>query len=247
MRRLPKLLGLAAGIALLDIIVLSPGLVGVRIGGGHALETAFGVTFVFMSVVTLLYGTYKLLLRPQQGAAPAITPLETSGDYVEALRRHKNARSLRGYVEHALDQIDRMSRKQESLLEVLGRRFDPSELSYRKFNTVIDDVHRLFFLNVRGMLNKLEAFDATEYDRFAGEDRPAHLSDRLLRERSELYRQYMTYVAGAIGTNEEILLKLDKLLLEIARLDSLDIQAIEAMPGMMEIDELIRQTKFYRT
>lgn len=245
MRRLPKLFGLASAIALLDIIVLSPGLLGVRIDGGNALETAFGVTFVFMSVLTLLYGTYAILLRPRRTAS--MIALQTSEDYVEALRRHRHTKALRSHIEHALDQIERMNRKHNALSGVLRKRFNPSELSYKRFSNVIYEVHSLFFLNVRGMLNKLAAFDPAEYERFSGEQRPAHLSDRLLHERSELYRQYIAYVSGAIGANEEIILKLDKLLLEITRLDSIDVNTIEAMPGMQEIDELIHQTKFYRT
>ncbi|MFD0671080.1 hypothetical protein [Cohnella sp. GCM10027633] len=245
MNRLLKLFGLISGIALLDIVVLSPGLFGVSIGGDNALESAFGVTFVFMSVLALLYGTYALLLRPPDKTS--VRELQTSDDYIEALRRHKHVKALKADIGMALEQIDRMNKKHDALLSVLGQRFDPSELSYKRFGSVIRDVHSLFYLNIRGIVNKLTVFDAAEYDKFAGEPRPAHLSDKLVRERSELYRQYTAYVSGAVGANEEILLKLDKLLLEVSRLDSTDYETIEAMPGMIEIDELIRQTKFYRS
>jgi hypothetical protein len=42
------------------------------------------------------------------------------------------------------------------------------------------------------------------------------------------------------------LLKLDKLLLEISRLDSLEPGDIENMACMQEIDSLIKQTKYYK-
>lgn len=59
-----KLLGLISGVALLNIIMLSPGLVGVEIGGASALETASGVTVLFMSLQVLLYGSYVLIVKP---------------------------------------------------------------------------------------------------------------------------------------------------------------------------------------
>ncbi|MNP47981.1 hypothetical protein D3C76_1420710 [compost metagenome] len=51
---------------------------------------------------------------------------------------------------------------------------------------------------------------------------------------------------GFIQANEEILLKLDKLLLEMSRLETADYRELEATPCMQEIDELIHQTKFYK-
>lgn len=56
----------------------------------------------------------------------------------------------------------------------------------------------------------------------------------------------MSFVKTALHINEEILLKLDKLLLEISRLDSWEIGDIGQMPGMQEIDALIKQTQFYK-
>ena len=41
-------------------------------------------------------------------------------------------------------------------------------------------------------------------------------------------------------------MKLDKLLLEISRLDSLEPGDIDDMPCMQEIDALIKQTQYYK-
>ncbi|MNC71454.1 hypothetical protein D3C75_1223780 [compost metagenome] len=53
-------------------------------------------------------------------------------------------------------------------------------------------------------------------------------------------------MTGYLGANEEILLKLDQLLLEISLLDSTDYTAIEEMPCMKELSALIGQTKLYQ-
>jgi hypothetical protein len=247
LNRVLKLLGLMIGVVLLDVIVLSPGLLGVQIGGDNILETASGVTLAFMSILVLLYGSYSLLLKPPVRAA--IRDMVTHEDYIDALRRYRNVKALKADITLALDQIDRMEKKKDALFELLGQRFDPAELSYKRFSSVIHEVDHLFYLNIRGILNKVTVFDASEYDKFIGmqpQSPPSQLTDKLVRERADLYQEYLSYVSGSTVANEEILLKLDKLLLEISRLDSTDYKAIEAMPGMKEIDDLIQQTKFYK-
>ena len=38
-----------------------------------------------------------------------------------------------------------------------------------------------------------------------------------VQEKMDLYKEYLAYITGYLGANEEILLKLDKLLLEISQ------------------------------
>ncbi len=245
MNRYPRLIGLVAAVALTDVVALSPGLLGLRLSGDSPFEAALGVTVLLMSLLVLLYGSFRLLLvspRP-----PADLRLNVPDDYLEALRRYRRVKAMKISVMLAIDQIDRLEKKKAALFELLGQRFDPNEMSYRRFGSVIREVGNLFYANVRGMLGKLRVFDASEYDRFAGADGRQQLPGKLAKERSELYQEYVAYVSGAVGANEEILLKLDKLLLETSRLGGADFEEIEAMPGMTEIDELIRQTKYYRS
>lgn len=242
--RLMKLLGLIAGVAVLDIIILSPGLAGVEIGGESTLETASGVTLLVISLLVLLYGSYALLFKP-----PVLTPvknMKTHEDYITALNHYRNANVLKKDIALALDQLDRIEKKKTTLLDVLGQRFDPAELSYKKFHSVIDEVGQLFYLNIKGILNKLSVFDASELSAFTSEQKLAQFSNKLVQEKTALHNEYLTSVTGYLGANEEILLKLDKLLLEISQLDSTDYQNIEDMPCMQEMDALIKQTKFYK-
>ena len=51
-----KLLAFISGVVLLNIIIFSPGLLGVEIGGESALETALGVTLLFISLLVLFMG-----------------------------------------------------------------------------------------------------------------------------------------------------------------------------------------------
>ncbi|MFD1775396.1 hypothetical protein [Paenibacillus rhizophilus] len=239
-----KLLGLIAGVGILDIVILSPGLLGVEIGGESALETASGVTLLVISLLVLLYGSYALLFKP-----PVLAPvknMKTHEDYIAALSHYRNAKGLKKDIAHALDQLDRLEKKKTTLSDVLGQKFDQAELSYKKFHSVIDAVEQLFHLNIKGILNKLSVFDASGLSAFTSEQNPRQFSNKLVQEKTALHNEYLASITGYLGANEEILLKLDKLLLEISQLDSTDYQNIEDMPCMQEMDALIKQTKFYK-
>jgi hypothetical protein len=67
-----------------------------------------------------------------------------------------------------------------------------------------------------------------------------------MEDKLSVYNEYITFVKSATEDNEQILLKLDKLLLEISKFDSLESGEIEDLAGMQEIDALIKQTKYYR-
>nr|WP_167279030.1 hypothetical protein [Paenibacillus lupini] len=237
-----KLLGLTLGVAALNIVVFSSGLIGIEIGA-DALSSAIGVTFLVASVITLTYGCYSLIFK-----APVSLPvkeIKTHDDYIEALSRFKRTKVLEEDIDLALRQLERMRKKKNTLLEVLKQRFDPAELSYKKFSSVIYEVEKLFYLNVRSILNRLHTFDASEFESVAGR-KPSALPQELLQVRKNVYGEYLSFTKQSLGTNEEILLKLDQLMLEISRLDSLEPGDIDSMPCMQEIDTLIKQTQYYK-
>jgi hypothetical protein len=237
-----KLFGLILGVVVLDILVLSPGFIGVEIGGS-AITTAVGVTMLFASALGLLYGSYTIMLK-----APVVLPvkqIKSHEDYVEALTRFRRVKALEDDITLALEQLGRMKKKKETLLNVLNERFETTELSYKKFASVTQEVEKLFYLNVRSVLNRLNVFDESEFE-IVRSQKSSRFSPELLQEKTEMYNEYLSFVKNSLGTNEEILLKLDKLLLEISRLDSFELGDIENMPCMQEIDSLIKQTKFYK-
>ncbi len=237
-----KFIGLIAAVLIVNILVLSPGFIGVEIGGGP-LQAAIGITLLAASALSLLYGSYVWLFKP-----PVVRPvreIKTHEDYVEALQRFKHMRTLEEDIALALEQLERLRKKKATLLGVLNQRFDPSELSFKKFDSVTYEVEKLFYLNVRSILNRLGVFDESEYKNVMNQ-KSNKFSSKLQQEKFNLYNEYITFMKSSLGTNEEILLKLDKLLLEISRLDSFEPGDIDQMPCMQEIDTLIKQTKLYK-
>lgn len=116
-------------------------------------------------------------------------------------------------------------------------------MSYSKFDGVISDIEEIFYLNIKSIINKLNAFDEKDYDRIKKEDRK--FSNEFVEAKLNIYDQYITFVKKATEDNEQIILKLDKILLELTKFNSLEGGKIEDMIAMKEIDDLINKIKLY--
>ncbi|XOJ03274.1 hypothetical protein ACMX2M_19890 [Paenibacillus polymyxa] len=237
-----KLLGLILSIVAVNVLAFSPGFIGLNFGEG-AFTTALSVTLLFGSAMALLYGSYTLLFR--QPVVLPVKHIETHEDYVEALSFYRRIKVLEEDITLGLSQLSRMKKKKETLLNVLHQRFDPGELSYKKFASVTMEVEKLLYLNIRSVLNRLNVFDEADYANMM-KSKSESIPQKLFQEKTKVYNDYLSYVKNALHTNEEVLLKLDQLLLEISRLDSFEAGDIEQMPCMQEIDQLIKHTKLYR-
>ena len=101
-------------------------------------------------------------------------------------------------------------------------------------------------MNIRSILNKFNAFDEEDYNFIRKEQEAGTFSQQFMEEKFRVYNEYITFVRAATEDNEQILLKLDKLLLEISDLNSLESGQLEQMAGMIEIDNLIKQAKYYK-
>jgi hypothetical protein len=240
--KIMKLFVITSGVALFDIVMLSPGFIGIGIGHS-ALQTAFAVSILLASTLVLLFGIYSVVMKPN--VRLPVKQMKSPEDLEGALKQFKGVKSLAQEIALGLHQLERMRKKQETIRSVLIQRFDPSGLSFQKFASTTQEVEKLFFHNIRSMINRLHVFDEEEFQSISKQN-TSQLSPELLQEKRTVYKAHMSFVKSSLHINEEILLKLDRLLLEISRLDSLEIGDIGQMPGMQEIDALIKQTQFYK-
>jgi hypothetical protein len=243
-KKLINLLSLNLGIAAANIITFSPGLIGLKLVGASALATSFGSSILFLSGAGLIYGNYKLL-SGQDKVVPT-NKIMTIDDYIEELKIHRGLKTFEGTVDLLLDQIERLHKKNKIIRDILIQIFSASEISYKKFDAVIAEVERIFFTNVRSILNKMNAFDEEDYDFIREKRETGAFSKQFIEEKFKVYDEYINFVKAAAEDNEQILLKLDKLLLEISGLNSVESGQLEQMAGMVEIDNLIKQAKYYR-
>ena len=243
-KKLIKLSGLNLGIAAANIITFSPRLIGLELFGASALETALGITFIFLSGTGLIYSNYELLTGPEKAVQTNKT--RTVEDYIEALNIHRGLKTFEKTVDLLLDQIERLQKKNKTIRDILLQIFSASEMSYKKFDAVIAEVEKIFFMNIRSILNKLDAFDEEDYNFVRKKYEEGAFSQQFMEEKLKVFNEYINFLKAATEDNEQILLKLDKLLLEISGLNSVESGQLEQMTGMIEIDNLIKQAKYYK-
>ncbi|UEC41374.1 hypothetical protein, partial [Methanothrix sp.] len=224
-----RLLALNLGIAAANIAVFSSGLLAVDLFGS-ALEKAFGSAFLVLSGSGLVYGNYKLLSEPEK--AIPIGAKSTKEDYVEALNEHRGLETFERNIDLLLDQIERLQKKNKTIRDILLQIFNASEISYQKFDAVIAEVENIFFKNIRSIINKLNAFDEEDYNFIKKQRNAGAFSEEIMQEKFKVYNEYIRFVKEATEDNEQILLKLDKLLLEISGLNCIESGELEQMAGM---------------
>ncbi len=240
-----KALGLNLGIAGANIVVLPEVIEVIAAGGALAtVATAFGSAFVFLSGAGLIYGNYKLFAESEREAQA--DKIMTAEDYIEELNERRDLKTFEKTIDLMLDQIERLQKKNKIIRDILLQIFSASEMSYKKFDGVISEVEKIFFMNIRSILNKLDAFDEEDYLFIRKKRESEDFSEKFMDEKIEVYNKYITFVKAATEDNEAILLKLDKLLLELSGLNSVESGQLEKMPGMIEIDDLIKQTTNYK-
>ncbi|MEI6602902.1 MAG: hypothetical protein WCL54_05405 [Clostridia bacterium] len=241
--KLLKIAGLNAGIAIGNTVLFSPGLLALQIGGASVLGTAFGVTAIFMSIVLFGYGNYKLLTEEPKAQLIQTGQIKTTEEFIEALQANSGKKTFQKDIQVMLDQIQRFHKKRETIQSILLQKFNAGELSFQKFESTISAVEEVFYVNIRSILNRLNAFDEVDYNEVKKNE---VLTSDVLQGKKAILEEYISFVKDAINDNEEIILKLDRLLLEISKLNSLESGEIEKMSIMSEIDDLIGQTKFYK-
>lgn len=239
-----KIAGLNIGIAVADTILFSPGLIGLQMGGTSALATAFGATAIFISVAVFGYGNYTLLVKQEK--IMQTHDLKTAEDCVAALKQNHDKKTFQQEISTILEQLERFQNKLGKIKNMLLQKFNSTEMSYQKFERALLDVENVFYINIKSIINKLSAFDEQEYKRIQKDEQRGKFSADVIRTKLSIYNEYISFVKNASEDNEEIILKLDQLLLEISKFNSLEDGEIENMSEMKELDELISKTKLYK-
>lgn len=239
-----SLIKINSAIVILNIVLFSPGLLNIEIGGTSIFKTALGVTIIIMSIIIFIIGNYSILMKEDNDIN--IYKVVTSDDCIEALNENKYKKIFSSDIDILLEQIDRIENKVDTIEDILIQKFSISEMSYKKFNYVILDIKNLFYVNIKSIINKINIFDQKEYKKINKRINNETNQNKILIEKINMYKEYITFVKNAIEDNEEILLRLDKVLLELSKFNSLDEGELENMSAMDNIDDLISKIKLYK-
>lgn len=239
-----KFLILNGIICLVNIILFSNAFIHLDMSGASALSLALGITVILMSIFVFVLGNYRLLYPKQVLIQTSV--MKTLEDCENALRENLNKKTFANDLEIVLEQIRRFQKKKRTIHDILLQKFSQTEMSYQKFQGIITDVENVFLMNIKSILNRINAFDEEDYHHLLRNQGQGTLSQDFIKSKMSIYNEYIAYVKDSVADNEEILLKFDRMLLEISKFDSLEDGEIENMAAMQEIDELIKNAKWYK-
>ncbi|MCL2163424.1 MAG: hypothetical protein FWH55_03305 [Oscillospiraceae bacterium] len=251
-RNILKLSALNLSIMLFLVLVFSNAFFKIQLIGGSVLMTAFGTTAILMSALVFAYGNIKLLTNRQPPLQIGMRDTDVNSlESCQAAVQQYIANNVKTYSDNlrtVISQINRMQKKKQTIKDMLLERFDESELSYEKFISAVEQIEKIMILNIKSLLSRINAFDEEEYENMLSDTRAAigEKAERLKSARLYIYNEYKSYVEKSSDNNEEILLKLDNLILEITKLSTLNVDEVDALDAMVEIDTLIKDARWYR-
>jgi len=236
-----QLIILNAAIILLDAALFSNALLGLSLFAGSALSVSLAWTAVVASVFAFFKGNSMILNKHETRLLlQNINSLESCVSvFEEAIH---NGDVFDENILKNIEQIKRFRRKYDTIKDILLQKFSAGEMSFQKFDGVLTDIEKVIYMNMRSILNKISAFDMEEYETIQKKGFYGEFS----QEKMNIYNEYIDFVNNATKTNEDILLKLDKMLLEISRYNSLEDGDIQKLPAIVEMDELIKNANLYK-
>ena len=243
-RKIKQLIIVNTIIVVIYIFLFSNVFLGLSLFYGSALSVSVAWAAVLAGVFVFFKGNSMILNKPEtRFLLQSVNSLDSCiSVFREAIH---NGDVFDENILENIEQIKRFRRKQDTIKDILLQKFSAGEMSFQKFSGVLQDVENVIYINMRSILNKISAFDIDEYETIQRREARG-IKQTIPREKMDIYNEYIDFVNKATQTNEEILLKLDKMLLEISRYNSLEDGDVQKLPAIIEMDELIRNAKLYK-
>lgn len=201
---------------------------------------------VVAAIVIFVTGNYYILVPPKRKKKVKLVDseeLKEPKDYIRSLQSLAYKKEFENYINILIGQVKRLSPKQASLDVILEQNFDRNELTYIKFSTTINEAVGLFYGNIKRAVNRINVFDEEEYRKLLRNELSMPEDSRRLK--IQIYGEHLGYVDDIIRKNEVIITMLDNLVLEISKLDDINGQSMESIQILSELQELIKNTKYY--
>jgi hypothetical protein len=225
-----------------NIALFSRAIFGLSLFAGSALTISLAWTAIASSVYAFIWGNSRILNKPETRLLlQNVNSLESCVTVFEEAIHHGDV--FDESIKRNIEQIKRFRRKFGTIKDMLLQKFSAIEMSYQKFNSVLTEVESVIYMNMRSILNKISAFDVDEYEAM---QKKGFQGGDFSQEKIEIYNEYISFVNNATKANEEILLKLDKMLLEISRYNSLEDGDVKKLPAIVEMDDLIKNANLYK-
>jgi hypothetical protein len=245
LKKLLKLLAIDLGLAAVNILMYSKLFLRLTDRGSIFLM----IVAIIISIITIVVFFYLNIKILSQSETVKMVVNKDDQDSLSSLSSalrfyiSNNIRTFRDDLTALSDQIEKFQKKQSLYEDSLLHKFKPTEITFAKFYSPIINVEDVFKQILKGVLSRLNSFDEEEYETMLSKK---SVSRKTWLEHKAIYDEYKTYVSRAVQTGNDILLKIDRLQLEVSKLSTKDPNDIEKLESVKEIDTLISQVKWYK-
>lgn len=225
-----------AGLILLNVLVFSNAFAGVKILAGGALSAVVGfvviafsaIVFVRVNIIGFL-GRFSVRYSQKKDEGEADT-LELCEARLKAFAANNDSGFFNEGIDAAISQIEKFRLKMDAVQKALAELFEVTELTYKKFSTTVSSAEAVIIGKTKALEGRLHVLDAVGYT----------------ENRRPLYDELAGFISETVKNCDEINLKMDKLLLELAKFSASGSEGLEQNSAVAELQSLIDSVKWYR-
>ncbi|MCL1975128.1 MAG: hypothetical protein FWG61_03060 [Firmicutes bacterium] len=199
----------------------------------------------FLIIINNLRKSASAKKRRQKEAHKAQTdPIKKLMYNIDAyLKANKSIDFFRRSLLNISEQTQRIQKQVSGIIKVAGDRFDEGSLSYNQFVMPVQYLQDHLLKLGEDVVQKLELFDEESYADIINRSAQNRLNNKS-SEYEEVMNSYMEYIKAAVDSFEHATIKLDKLVLEIGKLNDEELQ--RSIKALQELDGIIQNTKLYK-
>ena len=242
-KKIGQLVSLNSLIVAANVSVFSKAFLGFSLFSWTALTMSVGWFTVLASIASFSYFN-KQILTPKSTYTLIADRIKSLDDCVGVFEEAmQNGDVFDKNIKKNINQLKKFRKKEQTIRNAILQKFSPQELTYQKFDSVLKDVENTMYLNMRNILDKMAAFDVEEYEAL---QKKTISENEIPEEKMQIYDEYLKNIKNATSLNDDILLKMDKMLFEISKYNNLDNSDNKNLPALEEMDELIKNVSLYK-
>ena len=221
---------------LLNAVVFSGSFAGINIFSGGAADILVGIIVVLFTISVFIkvngigfIGKYGVKYsRAGNSGEPAT--LEQCEAELKSFYNYSETGHFDDNLSAIIEQIGKFKSKRNHVKGALSELFEDTEITYSKFNASIENVEAIVIRDIIALLKKIKI-----------------LGENVLNERKgALYDELVDHMSKTVVNHNDILLKMDKLLIELSVFSAQSAEERNQNSAASELLELIDSVKWYR-
>ncbi len=217
------------------------------------LHVSLVIALVLLGIAAVIGLILWLVHRGDRQVKRAKTQLLEEGKtekLMPVLSSYRGKFGIGPIAETAVRQLANLEKKAPVLSQMIQDKFEVGSMSYDRFATPIENAMATVKGNSFTLVREMEGFDDDEFQKLSkaiqsGEYRHDVIDDEIQRERYTIYQHRISEMERIVSTNEQMLLMLDRISIELSKLQSNQIDR-EGSQLLQEIEELAKTAKYYQ-